>query len=269
MHTAEASAGTVAGVPEHTVVSFFERRNPYALVIPVYNEGERIARQLERCRPFVDVVDVIIADGGSTDGALDSVEGGGVVRGVVTRSEGPGLSGQLRCGFHRALEDGYDGVITVDGNGKDDVSALPLFVGALAAGFDFVQGSRFRLGGRHAHTPRRRLVGIRMVHAPLVSLLAGVRYTDTTNGFRAHSRALLTDARVDVFRDDFERYELLPYLAVKSARLGFRVCEVPVARTYPPDGSVPTKMHGMWSELSLLSVLVRLARRRYDPPASG
>lgn len=262
---AENAVVRAGGVPPYEVERFFERRNRFALVIPVFNEGDRIRLQLRRCKPFTGVVDIIIADGGSTDGAVHPSRNEALVRSLVRKTNGPGLSSQLRCGFHHALDDGYDGIITVDGNGKDDLSSLPLFIGALSAGFDFVQGSRFVLGGVHQNTPSRRLVGIRMIHAPVVSLLARVRYTDTTNGFRGHSRALLSDERVAVFRDVFEKYELLPYLAVRSARLGLRVCEVPVARRYPEHGAVPTKMDGIRAELRLLAVLARLARGRYDP----
>ena len=63
-------------------------------------------------------------------------------------------------------------------------------------------------GGEHSHTPLSRYVGVRLLHAPLVSLAAGVRYTDTTNGFRAYSRRFLADGRVAPFRSVFEGYEL-------------------------------------------------------------
>ena len=56
------------------------------------------------------------------------------------------------------------------------------------------------------------------------------RSTDTTNGFRAYSRRLLADDRVQPLRDVFAASELYYYLAIRTARLGFRVIETPVTR---------------------------------------
>jgi glycosyltransferase involved in cell wall biosynthesis len=253
-------------VPEHERHERRERRTRFAVVIPVINEGERIRSQLQRMAPHADLADIIIADGGSTDGSLtpELLADCGVRTLLVKR--GPGrLSAQLRMAFGYALEAGYDGVITVDGNGKDGVDAVDRFVEALDAGFDFVQGSRFLPGGHHEHTPWSRLAAIRLIHAPVSSLLARYHYTDTTNGFRAHSARLLADPRLAVFRDVFDRYELLVYLSVRAPRLGFRVTEIPVSRVYPPQGPTPTKLHGMSGAIDLLGVLGRMARHRYNP----
>ena len=78
-----------------------------------------------------------------------------------------------------------------------------------------------------------RYLGIRLLHAPLISLAAGHRYTDTTNGFRAYSARFLSDPRVAPFRDVFSAYELHYYPAIRAARLGFRIVELPVTRAYP------------------------------------
>ena len=139
----------------------------------------------------------------------------------------------MRMAFAYSLIKGYDGIITVDGNHKDDTSAVPLFISSLDSGYDHVQGSRFITGGKAINTPLLRWLAVRLIHAPLISLASGFHYTDTTNGFRAYSRKLLLDEKVAVFRDIFDSYELHYYLAVKAARLGYRVLEVPVTRVYP------------------------------------
>ena len=96
-----------------------------------------------------------------------------------------------------------------------------------------MQGSRYVPGGKGVNTPLSRHVGVMLLHAPLISLAARHRYTDTTNGFRGYSRRLLLDPRVQPFRDVFAAYELHYYLAIRAARLGLRVCEIPVTRVYP------------------------------------
>lgn len=46
----------------------------------------------------------------------------------------------------RLLDQGYEGIVTIDGNDKDDPVAIPQFIEALRQGFDFVQASRFISG---------------------------------------------------------------------------------------------------------------------------
>jgi dolichol-phosphate mannosyltransferase len=232
----------------------------------VINEGERVRRQLAQMAALADVTDIIVADGGSSDGslALDTLESFRLRAVLVKR--GPGkLSAQMRMAVAFALEEGYEGIIVIDGNGKDDVSAIPQFIELLDAGYDHIQGSRYIPGGVGVNTPVSRSVGVRLLHAPLISLAARFHYTDTTNGFRAYSRRLLTDPRVQPLRDIFVGYELHYYLAIRAARLGFNVIETPVTRRYPDSGKTPTKISPIKGNLLVLRTLIAAVMGRFDP----
>jgi hypothetical protein len=61
-------------LPRADVVLLCPKRNRYAVVIPVRNEGDRLRRQLPRMARFMDVCDIVITDAPSTDG---STQGGG------------------------------------------------------------------------------------------------------------------------------------------------------------------------------------------------
>jgi dolichol-phosphate mannosyltransferase len=135
-------------------------------------------------------------------------------------------------------------IISIDGNDKDDPEAIPRFISALSDGVDFAQASRFIAGGVAENTPISRGLAIRLVHAPMLSLFSGFRWTDTTQGFRAYSRKMLLDPRIAPFRDVFQTYELLAYLSYRVPRLGYRCLEIPTIRRYP-KGEVPTKISGI------------------------
>lgn len=253
-------------VPAFDVAFCGPRRHDIALCVFVLNEGDRIRAQVRAMHALQLPVDIVVADGGSTDGALDPefLTAHGVRALLVKR--GPGaLSAQMRMGFAWSLTEGYAGVVTIDGNGKDDAAAVPAFVDALQRGVDHVQGSRYVPGGRGINTPLSRHLGVMLLHAPLISLAAGVRYTDTTNGFRAYSRRFLLDERVRPFRDVFRGYELHYYLAIRAGRLGFSVAELPVTRAYPAGGTVPSKIRGWRGNVNILRTLWRSVRGAYDP----
>ena len=253
-------------VPSHRTDILSPRQHRHVLVIPVINEGERIRRQLRQIAELAPACDIVIADGGSTDGSLDPDFLRSVgVRALLTKTAPGKLSAQLRIAYAFALDEGYEGIVTVDGNGKDGVDAIPLFLEKLDEGYDYVQGSRYVPGGIAENTPRDRHLAGRLIHAPVLSLAAGRWYTDTTNGFRGYSARYLADPRVAPFRDVFVRYELLFYLTVRAARLGLRTTEVPVARRYPKDEATPTKISGMRGRVDMLGELFAAASGRFNP----
>ncbi len=253
-------------VPSFETRLWLGRRHPWCIVIPVINEGNRIGKLLSRMAGLgvAEIADIIIVDGGSTDGSLEisSLQAVGV-RGLLIKT-GPGkLSAQLRCAYAFALDQGYAGIISIDGNDKDDPEAIPRFISALGDGVDFVQASRFIAGGVAENTPISRGLAIRLVHAPMLSLFSGFRWTDTTQGFRAYSRKMLLDPRIAPFRDVFQTYELLAYLSYRVPRLGYRCLEIPTTRRYP-KGEVPTKISAFKGNLLVLRILFRVCFGAYN-----
>jgi dolichol-phosphate mannosyltransferase len=253
-------------VPSFETPLWLGRRHPWCIVIPVINEGDRIGKLLSRMASLKieEIADIIIVDGGSADGSLEisSLRAVGV-RGLLVKT-GPGkLSAQLRCAYAFALDQGYAGVISIDGNDKDDPEAIPHFISALDDGVDFVQASRFIQGGVAENTPVSRGLAIRLVHAPMLSLFSGFRWTDTTQGFRAYSRKMLLDPKIAPFRDVFQTYELLAYLSYRVPRLGYRCLEIPTTRRYP-KGEVPTKISAFKGNLLVLRILFRVCLGAYN-----
>jgi dolichol-phosphate mannosyltransferase len=258
-------------VPTFETSFWLGAKHPWCIVIPVINEGQRIKDLLTKmvALNLDQLADIIIIDGGSTDGSLEpnSLQLN-AVRGLLIKT-GPGkLSAQLRCAYAFALDQGYEGIITIDGNNKDEPDAIPKFIEALQQGVDFVQASRFIQGGQALNTPKIRDFAIRFIHAPILSLFSGFRWTDTTQGFRAYSRKMLLDPKIAPFRSIFQTYELLAYLSYRVPQLGYRCVELPTTRRYP-KGEIPTKISFFKGNLILLAILLKVCLGKYNPPGSA
>jgi dolichol-phosphate mannosyltransferase len=237
-------------------LSAFQCRNSQvALIIPIWNEGKNIVHQLERIRDAAVNIDIILCDTRSTDGSTSKqrLRGLGVRTLLVTDQIGLGTA--LRLGIGYALDEGYEGVITMDGNGKDGVHSIPQFQLQLANGYDFIQGSRFIAGGENRHTPLDRYLGIRLFIVPLIRIATGYPYTDVTNGFKGMSSKFLRDSRVQPLRPIFQHFNLQFFLNYIAPRLEFKVLEIPVSRNYPTKGPTPTKIIGVKRKLLLVRQL--------------
>lgn len=255
-----------SGVPKFISEEYMDKQNKYCLLIPIINEGVRIKKELMRAKKYnIDkIVDIIICDGGSSDDCTKNLHTFGINTLLVKKDVGK-QGAQLRMGIWFALNRGYDGIITIDGNNKDSIEDVHRFVKKLNQGYDFVQGSRFIKGGRAINTPLIRYLSVRLIHAPIISLTAGEKFTDTTNAYRAYSRRYLTHKDVKPFRDVFMTYELLAYLSVRASQLKLKTCEVPVTRAYPSKGKTPTKISFLKGNSELMKILFKNFLGRYNP----
>lgn len=257
----------IEGVPDFECEEYKNKRTKYCLCIPIINEGERIKQELKRAKKvnIHELVDIIICDAGSTDGSTEReiLEKLGV--NTLLIKNGPGKQGaQLRMGIWWALNRGYEGIITIDGNNKDSIEDVPKFIEKLEEGYDFVQGSRFIKGGQAINTPLIRHISVRVLHAPIISLTAKKWYTDTTNAYRAYSKKYLEHEKVKPLRNIFMTYELLAYLSVKADQLKLKTCEIPVKREYPSNGKTPTKISFFKGNSELLKILFSNLFHKYD-----
>jgi dolichol-phosphate mannosyltransferase len=258
----------IIGVPNFDSHEIDYKKTKYCLCIPIINEGERIIKQLERAQiNGVDkLVDIIICDGDSKDGSTEINKLKSLGVNTLLTKKGFGKQGaQLRMGFWFALERGYEGIITIDGNNKDSVASVKLFIEKLDDGFDFVQGSRYIKGGKAINTPLIRHIAVKFIHSPIITLTAKQKFTDTTNAFRCYSKKYLTHEKVKPFRDIFVTYELLAYLSVKASQLGLKVGEVPVERAYPKNEKTPTKISFFAGNSNLIKILWNNLIGKYNP----
>jgi dolichol-phosphate mannosyltransferase len=224
-------------------------------MFPFYNEESKFQDWVDRLS--LPVADKILAvNDGSTDGGPDYLRARGIE--VLNRPR-RGIGACIRECVAYAREHGYDILVVMAGNGKDDPAEVPRLIEAiLSGGADYVQGSRFLPGGSSPNLPLFRRVSIRLLSL-LFSLGTGRRCTDLTNGFRAYRISLLDDHRIDIEQDWLDTYEFEYYVHWKAYRLGYAVAEVPVTKRYPGQRGVEyTKIRpvtGWWRMLRPLILL--------------
>lgn len=233
-----------------------------AVIAPVLDEEQKIGEVVRRVpRPPAD--EVIVVDDGSSDRSAEVARRAGAS--VLSLGRTVGVGAALRAGFAHALARGHDVIVVVAGNNKDAPEEMARLLEPIAAGeADLVQGSRFLGGGGFGAMPMYRRAATRL-HPLLFSLVAGRRVTESTNGFRAIHRRVLTDPRLDLSPGWLDHYELEPYLYLRAIRLGYRTTEVAVSKVYPPRALGQTKMRPVVDWWSILRPLVWAAfesRRR-------
>jgi dolichol-phosphate mannosyltransferase len=196
-----------------------------------YNNGSNVARTLELV-PAERDFDVVLIDDGSTDDTSAYIDKSGFP--VVRHPQNRGVGAAIKSGIRYALDNGYDIVCILAGNAKDDPRQIPLLLEPIRSGkAEYVQGSRFALGGTHENTPLFRHVMVK-VHAGMFQALTGFAGTDALNGFRAYKTSLFTNGHINVWQDWLDTYELETYLHYKVLKSHHPAVEVGVSKTYPP-----------------------------------
>jgi dolichol-phosphate mannosyltransferase len=225
-----------------------KKKNNYLLVIPNLNEGLELKKLIKKIFFFKinKLVDILVVDGGSNDKSIDLSFLKKNISTLIVIKNNTGLSRQLQYAYSFSKKKNYFATITIDSNGKDDPRRIINFIKKIEDGYDFVQGSRFVKGGKELYTPLLRIFAIRFIHAPILSFFSGFKWTDTTQGFRCYKNILFKDYNLDIFRNVFQKYELLAYLNYKVPRLNYRCVEIPTNRIYKKNiGTQNSKIKGV------------------------
>jgi glycosyltransferase involved in cell wall biosynthesis len=189
-------------------------RATVSVVVPTLNEVDNVVLVLPRIPWWVD--EVVLVDGGSTDGTVEAALE--VMPGLrVVIDERPGKGAALRTGWNNARG---DIVVTIDADGSTDPAEIPSFIGPLLAGADMVKGSRFVHGAGSSDIDLLRRLGNRGL-TRLVRILYGGRFTDLCYGYNAFWRRVSP-----VFDAAGDGFEIETLMNVRALRHDLKVVEV-------------------------------------------
>ena len=187
-----------------------------SVVIPALNEAESIGSVVHSMQ-WAQIAECIVVDNGSTDATAENACAAGAR--VVTSPRGYGAA--CAAGASAAMASS-EVLVFLDGDGSDDVSAMPQLLGPIERGeADFVIGSRMRGTAEPGSLNGAQIFAAKLIGL-LVKMLYGFRYTDM-GPFRAIRREALSQMQM---REMTYGWNL--EMQIKALKLGLRVVEIPV-----------------------------------------
>jgi glycosyltransferase involved in cell wall biosynthesis len=211
---------------------------PVVALICAYEEEGNIGPVLaavprEACG--LTVTTLVVVDGGN-DRTDEIAKESGAVTFVLSENLGHGYA--LRVGYALCIELGAQYVVTLDADGQNDPSEIPVMLQPLVDDeADFVVASRVL--GRDTTTDRFRKAGVR-VFSWTMSAIGRTKLTDTSNGYRALRVSMLDDVAHRLVQPQYQTAELL----IIAMKRGWRVTERPTV--WLPRASGTTKKGKNW-----------------------
>ena len=152
-------------------------------VIPAFNEESKIAKTVSIVTKFVNRI--IVIDDGSQDKTASVAKAAGADI-IIKHGVNTGQGASIRSGIQRALLEGADIAITIDGDFQHDPNDIPEITKPIVQKeCDIVIGSRFFKG--ILHIPKMRFL-FNMILSICYRILFGFKAIDSQSGFRAFNR---------------------------------------------------------------------------------
>lgn len=173
------------------------------IVMPVANEEESMGSVFEEilALPYDNLYVYPVIDNFSKDRTEEIIRDYEAKTGRVKCIFYKESRGVISCyleGFRRALADGAEQIIEMDGGGSHSPKEIPQFIENLEKGYDCVWGSRFVAGGDISNHPLYRRI-LSSGGTTLANVVLGTKLKDMTSGFEGFQRKVLEEMNLDQF----------------------------------------------------------------------
>ena len=202
-----------------------------AVVVPAFNEADKIARTIRSVPGFVDHV-IVVDDASGDSTARIAARSGRRGLEVLSHATNRGVGAAIATGYRRAAALGAQATAVMAGDAQMDPADLPqLLAPVLSGAADYAKGNRFAWSDCWRQMPWSRYLG-NVVLSLLTRLACGYgTLFDSQCGYTVASRAALQAIDPDTM---FARYGYPNDLLARLARAGARVVDVPVRPVYGP-----------------------------------
>lgn len=236
--------------------------SPFSLIVPAFEEAERLPRTLEVLRRASDLLDreveILVVDDGSSDATAAvarACEGVRVIRLPENRGKGVAVSAGVRAASHELIA-------FTDADCPYDLHALgPMFAAIENGDCDVAIGSR-ELADSEVNLGygwMRRFSG--QVFSYLTWLVIGLPFRDSQCGLKAFraatARKLFAMRTIEGFGFDFE-------ILAAALHQGERIRRFPVRLTHSDDSRIRLVRDSLRMASDLLRVRRALRRHAYD-----
>lgn len=192
------------------------------ITIPAYNEEKTLGDTIEE----IDVIMqnrgyeylILVLDDGSTDNTAKIAKSFNSVY-CVSHSHNKGLAQTFKSMSKIAMSiENVDIIINTDADGQYPAKYIPYLIEKFNEGYDLVLGSRFN-GGKYSGSIGKRLGNI--MFSKTFSKLLKTKLTDTTTGFRAFNKKVLSLPLINKFTYTQEQL-------IRSAKAGLKIGEIDI-----------------------------------------
>jgi len=210
------------------------------VVIPAFREDKRIAEVVRQVARHVPAV--IVIDDGSDDATSEVAAKAGAV--VLRHEVNKGKGAALDTGFEYARKNGFEAVITMDGDGQHEPDDVPRFVETYAqTGMPALVGNR--MDDRRNMPFIRRMTNMYM--SWLLSRKMGQHVPDTQCGYRLY--------KVDMIPQVFAqsgRFAAESEILMRISDLGLKIGAVPIKAVYRDEKSKINPLRDAFRFFSML-----------------
>ena len=193
------------------------------MVVPTLNEIDGMKKIMPQInRSWVD--EIIIVDGGSTDGTIEESQKLGF---KIVHQTSRGVGDAYRLGIEAT---NCDYILFFSPDGNHEIKDIPILINKIKSGYEIVHINRF---GKTSKSEDPGLItgfGNRMFTF-LVNVFFGGYFGDCLDGFKIIKRNTVLELKLDAKRENYEQQ-----ICIRAAKLGIRIFEV--------DGNEPKRIGG-------------------------
>lgn len=190
--------------------------------IPAYNEEENLGEVLKRIPEKIEGVEeikVILINDGSEDKTREIAEREGVDI-IIDNKRRLGLARTFMIGIKRALQEGADIIVNIDGDGQYPPEEIPGLIKPILEGKShIVIGNRFPSKLKHFSIIKRFF---QFLGTKVVKFLSQRDIKDATSGFRAFSREIASKLQV------FSNFTYTLETIIQASELGYEITFVDI-----------------------------------------